>query len=137
VSLAYVAAPVLGYVCAGAVKWLRHSLLTREFALRPRGSGGFPSTHAATASAPLFLIALRDGWSDPAAGVAVALLLIVVVDSLDLRRQVGEQATVINRLEQAAGGEVRLRERIGHTAIESAGGVALGFLVGAVLALLS
>lgn len=132
-TLAYIAAPIAAYVAAGALKALLHALRSGSVSLRPQGLGGFPSTHAATASAPLFAILLHDGWSEPAAGVALAVAMLVILDALDLRRRIGTHAVAINELVRAAGRETTLRERIGHTLAEVAGGLFVGFACAAAL----
>jgi acid phosphatase family membrane protein YuiD len=60
-------------------------------------------------------------------GVAVTLAFIVILDASSLRKQVGRQASIINKLSQTARPEQQaLRERIGHTPIEILTGVLTG-----------
>jgi acid phosphatase family membrane protein YuiD len=71
----------------------------------------------------------------PAFGVAVTLAFIVMIDANSLRQHVGRQAAAINRLAGDDPRHTHLRERMGHTLVEIAGGIctgiAMGFLVNA------
>ncbi|MEG0880984.1 MAG: divergent PAP2 family protein, partial [Janthinobacterium sp.] len=94
----------------------------------------------AVVSSMATLIALREGIGHPAFGVAVTLAFIVIIDANSLRQHVGKQAAAINRLagEAASAAHKTLRERMGHTLVEIAGGlgtgVAIGFLINTVFA---
>jgi acid phosphatase family membrane protein YuiD len=92
------------------------------------GYGGLPSNHSAIVSSIAALIALREGLSHPAIGVSVALAFIVMLDANSLRRQVGLQASAINKL-NADSGDKKLRERMGHTRVEISSGVVVGVIV--------
>ena len=65
----------------------------------------------------------------------MTLAFIVIIDANSLRQHVGKQAAAINRLagEASSAAHKTLRERMGHTLVEIAGGlctgVAIGFLV--------
>lgn len=125
----YVLAPVAAYVAAGCLKVLWRAWHAGAWSLRPQGMGGLPSTHAATVSAPLALMLWQGRWSEPAFGVALALAWIVIVDALDLRRRIGEQASLLNALARQAGRPEVLRERIGHRPVEILAGVGVGLAV--------
>jgi acid phosphatase family membrane protein YuiD len=58
------------------------------------------------------------------AGVALAVLMIVIFDATSLRREIGRHAIAINQLSGS-----RLRETMGHGSLDIAGGVVLGFVV--------
>jgi acid phosphatase family membrane protein YuiD len=54
-----------------------------------------------------------------------------MIDAVGIRRAVGENAQMINRLMlDASAGKIRLRERQGHTRPEVLGGAAVGILLG-------
>jgi hypothetical protein len=76
------------------------------------------------------LIALREGIGRPAFGVAVTLAFIVMIDANSLRQHVGRQAAAINPLAVGKDPLPALRERMGHTLVEIAGGIVTGTLVG-------
>ena len=77
------------------------------------------------------LIALREGISHPAFGVAVTIAFIVVIDANSLRRHVGRQAAAINLLVAASPDSAGkpLRERMGHTIVEICGGLLTGMAI--------
>lgn len=86
-----------------------------------------PSNHACIVGSATVLIALKEGITHLAFGVAVTLAFIVILDASSLCRHIGKQAAAINRLAISDLGQTRLRERIGHS---------VGLLVGAVVALI-
>lgn len=61
-------------------------------------SGGMPSVHSAVVSSLAMTALLVDGVQSHLFGFAVILAVIVMYDSLGVRRAVGEQAQVINML---------------------------------------
>jgi acid phosphatase family membrane protein YuiD len=78
------------------------------------------------------LIAIREGISSAAFGVAVTLAFIVLLDAASLRKQIGHQAIVVNQLVKHSGIEkAKLRERIGHSKLEIMAGVIVGCAVAA------
>ena len=54
-----------------------------------------------------------------------------MLDANSLRRQVGKHALVINKLAAGASDHQTLRERMGHTRLEIAAGIAVGIAVAA------
>lgn len=133
-TIEYVLAPVAGYVTAGCLKMLWRAWRAGSWSMQPQGMGGLPSTHAATVSAPLALMLWQGRWSEPAFGVALALVWIVIVDALDLRRRIGQQAALLNSLLRQAGRPEEVRESIGHRPVEVLAGVVVGLAVAGVLA---
>ena len=85
------------------------------------GYGGLPSSHSAIVSGVAALIAIREGVSHPAFGVAVAVAFVVILDATSLRRQIGRHAQALNQLSRLG-----LRERIGHTSLEIGAGIVVG-----------
>lgn len=128
-DIAYLVTPIITWVSVGPIKFLINSIRTRQWAFGLIGNGGFPSNHSAVVSSMATLIALREGISAPAFGVAVTLLFIVIIDANSLRQHVGKQAAAINRLASKNGAHVWLRERMGHTLIEIGGGLATGVAI--------
>lgn len=130
--------PIVAYLVAGSLKFAINSLRARRPAWEQVGMGSFPSTHTAIVACPLALMALRDGLGSTTFGMGLALLLVVVIDAMDLRRRVGRQAQAINQLlrQQPAtdvAADASLRERTGHSAIEVAGGLLVGAACAGVL----
>lgn len=129
-DIAYLVTPLLTWITVGPIKFLINSAKARKWAFNLVGNGGFPSNHSAVVSSMATLIALREGIGHPAFGVAVTLCFIVVIDANSLRQHVGKQAAAINRIAGKDGGHTWLRERMGHTLVEIAGGLCTGIAIG-------
>ena len=125
-DLAYLVTPFVAWLCAGSLKFIINTIKSRQAAFGLIGYGGLPSNHSAIVSSMAALIALREGVSHPAFGVAVTLAFIVMLDAHSLRRHIGRQAEIINRLNSEAAIAAPLRERIGHSRIEIAAGIVVG-----------
>jgi acid phosphatase family membrane protein YuiD len=136
-EIIYLITPVLTWMVVGPIKFLISSVRYRRWAFDLVGNGGFPSNHSAVVSSMATLIALREGMGHPAFGVAVTLAFIVMIDANSLRQHVGRHAVTLNRLNEGKEDYVILRERMGHTRFEIAGGVltgiGMGFLIYTVL----
>ena len=129
-DLAYLVTPLITWTAVGPIKFLINSAKARRWAFNLVGNGGFPSNHSAVVSSMATLIALREGMGHPAFGVAVTLCFIVIIDANSLRQHVGRQAAAINRIADGDQGHTWLRERMGHTLVEIAGGLATGIGIG-------
>lgn len=96
-------------------------------------SGGMPSAHSATVSALSTAVAMVEGIGSVAFGISVILALIVMYDAAGVRRSVGRQSAILNRIiaelrdrRPIAELEHNLREFIGHTPFQVIVGSALG-----------
>lgn len=95
------------------------------------GYGGFPSTHTATLSSVVWFAGFRAGFDTPLFTLGLGALVVLIMDAHNLRRKVGAQAAAINELRRVVGIEAPpLRERMGHTYPEIAGGLAVGAAAG-------
>jgi acid phosphatase family membrane protein YuiD len=128
VDLAYLVTPFAAWFVAGVSKFFINSIKAGQLAFGLIGYGGLPSNHSAIVSSVAALVAIREGLSHPAFGVAVALAFIVMLDANSLRRQVGLHASQINKLNSDSE-EKKLRERMGHTRVEILAGVLVGVVV--------
>ena len=100
-------------------------------------AGGMPSSHSALIVSATVGIGLFLGFDSPLFALAVAFTMIVIYDAAGVRRQAGMHAERINVLfdELLHGhiwGEKELREVLGHTPLEVAGGILLGLAVATV-----
>ena len=129
-EIIYLVTPVLTWMVVGPIKFLISSVRYRRWAFDLVGNGGFPSNHSAVVSSMATLIALREGMGHPAFGVAVTLAFIVMIDANSLRQHVGRHAVTLNRLHEGKADHVILRERMGHTRVEIAGGILTGIGMG-------
>lgn len=128
-DFSYTLTPFFAWLVAGITKFIINSIRSRKLAFDLIGYGGLPSNHSAIVSSIAALIAIKEGIGHPAFGVAVTLAFIVMLDAGSLRRQVGKCAAAINRLASADTEHPRLRERVGHTRLEIAAGIAVGIVV--------
>ena len=128
-DISYLITPLLTWLVVGPIKFLINSVRARRWAFHLIGNGGFPSNHTSVVVSMATLIALREGTSSGAFGAAVTLAFIVMVDANSLRQHVGRHAAAINLLNQSIEGKA-LRERMGHTLVEIAGGIVMGIFMG-------
>lgn len=127
----YLITPFVAWFVAGVTKFVVNSIKAKQLAFGLVGYGGLPSNHSAIVSSMAMLIALQEGITHPAFGVAVTLAFIVMLDANSLRQQVGKHAKAINQLQTDT--DKSLRERMGHSRIEILAGVLVGCLVAFVL----
>lgn len=115
-------------------------------------TGGMPSSHSAGVSALITALALQYGVSSPYVAIAATFGVIVMFDSMGVRRQSGEQGILLNHLvaefnllrlkvlnlthetfeQERKETESHLREYLGHKPVE----VFFGILTGMAIALL-
>lgn len=136
-DFSYALTPFLAWLVAGTTKFLINSIRAKQLAFGLIGYGGLPSNHSAIVSSMAALIALKEGIGHPAFGVAVTLAFIVMLDANSLRRQVGKHAEVINQLAAGKIDHPALRERMGHSRLEIAAGIAVGIAVASAVNLVS
>jgi acid phosphatase family membrane protein YuiD len=97
-------------------------------------TGGMPSSHSSLMTATTLAIGLYYGFDHPVFAMGVALTMIVTYDAAGVRQQAGIHAQRINVLfgELLHGHPISdrdLREVLGHTPLEVAGGILLGLVV--------
>ena len=99
-------------------------------------SGGMPSSHSAIVSALATSVAIVDGVKSVSFAVSAIVAFIVMYDSAGLRRSVGKQAIVLNRIlkelrerHSISYFEKDLRELIGHSTFQVIIGACLGVAV--------
>ena len=133
----YILPPVVAWVIAQVFKVVFQSLRERRLDLRILASmGGMPSSHSAMVMALTAAVGRIDGLGSPTFSIALIFSLVVMYDAAGVRRAVGRQAAILNRivddvLTQHQGiREERLRELLGHTPFQVLAGAALGVLVG-------
>ena len=121
----YLLTPFAAWLVAGCVKFAINSIKSKELAFALVGYGGMPSNHTAIVTSTSSMIALQEGLHHPAFAVAITLAFIVILDATSLRKNIGKQAQQINILTATQ----TLRERIGHSKLEVAGGIIVGIAV--------
>lgn len=114
-------------------------LLDKRFDLsRFVGSGGMPSSHTSTVMGLSTAVGLRTGWDSPIYAIAITFALVVMYDASGVRRAVGKQAALLNKMivELSQHKQIKneeLKELIGHTPFEVIAGAVLGVIVANVM----
>ena len=133
-----ICAPIFGYLCAGGLKFILNCIRTRTVTVAHIGMGGMPSTHNSITATTASIVGFVHGFDTPAFSIALALVLIVLIDSLDLRNKVSKHARAINNINVFHACELaQLSEKLGHTKTEACAGLILGAVVGASLSYVS
>ncbi|MGI6574511.1 MAG: divergent PAP2 family protein [bacterium] len=128
-------ASIIAWFLAQSIKvaltfWVEKEIDFRRFV----GSGGMPSSHTAFVFALAVGVGRQVGWSSAEFAIAVVLALIVMYDAAGVRRAVGNQAEVLNKIideffHKGKFHEERLKELLGHTPKEVFAGALLGAVV--------
>ena len=114
-------------------------VLAREKRLELRflvGSGGMPSSHTALVCSLATVVGMTQGFGSVVFAVVAILAMVVMYDAAGVRRAVGRQSAILNRivkelLEKRPRDEVErhLREFIGHTPFQVIVGAVLGISI--------
>ena len=119
--------PVVAYVIAGSLKFLINTYNKKTLAFSHIGMGGFPSTHNTITSSTASVIGFELGFLTTEFLICFMILIIIAIDSVDLRRKISDHAKIINKINK---NKLKLRTRIGHSNFEMIGGLTLGFFIG-------
>ena len=122
----YALMPLLAWLGAGTLKFAVNFIRFRKKAFAYIGNGGFPSTHTTIISSITALIGLKEGVNTPFFGLAVAVMMVVMIDAMGIRQAVGKHAALLNA---HLCKEKPLRERQGHKPYEVLGGIAWGIVL--------
>lgn len=108
-------------------------------------TGGMPSSHSAGVTALITAIIIDHGWQSPLTAISMTFGILVMFDSMGVRRQSGEHGVIINELISEIHSLTRplkdvdedstsmqSTEFLGHKPIE----VVLGLVYGILLALI-
>lgn len=133
-------AALIGWASAQLLKTIIHLIVYREWrAERLVGSGGMPSSHAATVCALAVSALLHYGAASPIFALSVILMAVVLHDARGVRWETGKQAKMItaitNFIEKSYNDkdlfpETELKELVGHTPLQVLIGSVLGILIG-------
>lgn len=128
-------AGMLAWIIAQSIKVPLEYMHTRKFNWSLLiSTGGMPSSHSALVVSTALAIGLFHGFDTPTFALAVAVAMVVTYDASNIRRQAGMHAQKINIIvEELFSGhpisDDQLKEVLGHTPLEVAGGMILGFAV--------
>jgi len=88
-------------------------------------SGGMPSTHSAFVTSLLIVVGERTGIESVEFAIAFVIASLFWYDAMVSRREMGEQAKVLNQLQKLK----VLQERLGHSFLQVVGGIVFGAVV--------
>lgn len=88
-------------------------------------TGGMPSTHSAFVTSLLIIVERKAGTQSLEFAMAFVFAAVVWFDAITLRREVGLQAEMLNRLQQWQ----HFSERVGHSFKEVIAGIIFGTVV--------
>lgn len=127
--------PLAAWCVAQVLKILISSIRDRRLNVSQLiTTGGMPSSHAALVCALATAAAIVHGVDSAVFAIAALFALVVMSDATGVRKTVGTQSTMLNRiLDELFKGkpefEQRVRELIGHTIFEVSAGAVLGMLL--------
>lgn len=129
-SIAYLVAPVLGFMTAQVIKYILASKEEQNWRQFFR-SGSMPSSHTAVVAALATVIFAHEGLS-PLFSVVAVLAMITIYDALVARRSIGEQGQALVRLIEKSpfAKDPMPRVALGHKPKEVLVGAALGIAIG-------
>ena len=126
---------VTAWFVAQALKIPTYWLVEKELdCKRFFGSGGMPSSHSAFVMSLTIMIGALEGFDTALFAAAVVLSAIVMYDASGVRHETGVQGQVLNEILQKVFvdgqpiTDVELKELVGHTKVEVAGGFVVGVL---------
>lgn len=127
-----------GWLTAQVLKTLIHMFFTKKFvAERLVGSGGMPSSHAATVCSLATAACLECGSASFEFAISLILAIIVMHDAMGVRRETGIQAELLNDMveiftdmgRKEVSDQDKLKEFVGHTPRQVLIGAILGIIV--------
>ena len=103
-------------------------------------TGGMPSSHSAAVASLSTVVGLYYGFDTILFMLALVFSVIIMFDAAGVRRAVGRQAGILNKIvDEISHGEQiqekRLKELLGHTPIEVFAGAFLGIAVAIIFCL--
>lgn len=111
-------------------------------------TGGMPSSHSATMISLVTSLGILEAWYEKGIGydfaIALAVASVVIYDAMGVRYEAGKHAQMLNKimenepkeLKDSVGYNKELKVLLGHKPKEVFWGIIVGFLVGALGALI-
>lgn len=124
----------IAWSIAQVLKIVTHYIQHKELDLtRIVGSGGMPSSHSSLVMGISTGIGIKYGWGSDIYILALVFSVIVMYDASGVRRSVGKQAIILNRIiknlyQHKKIQEAKLKEFVGHTPKEVFAGALLGII---------
>ena len=130
-----ISAVVLSWFMAQLTKVILARIREKRYNLRWLfNTGGMPSAHSATVASLATVTGLYYGFHSLPFLIVLIFTIITMFDAAGVRRNVGRQATILNKMmddiyEKGQVQEARLKELLGHTPVEVFAGAFLGILI--------
>ncbi|MCL2030967.1 MAG: divergent PAP2 family protein [Oscillospiraceae bacterium] len=128
---------IIAFVLAQTLKVLISLVQNRKFDMsRLFGSGGMPSSHSATVCALTVSVGRVSGTHTAQFAISAVLAIIVMYDALNVRRQAGQHAKILNYIIENWHDmspdlfQRKLKELLGHTPLQVVCGAILGIALG-------
>ena len=131
----YLIVPFFVWLGLQILKVILYKCNTKEWNWqRITGAGGLISSHSAVSTTLTTMIGKNIGMKSPLFALSAIFTFIVMYDAAGIRRNVGEQAKILNEMNKKSNElkYVKLQEMTGHTPIQ----VFLGWLVGVLVGIL-
>lgn len=132
----YILCAVTAWVLAQALKIPTYFLVEKRLDWkRFLGSGGMPSSHTASVLSLAVMVGALNGFDSVLFAITIAFSVVVMYDATGVRRETGKQGAVINEIlrnvliDGKPISDDELKELVGHTPFEVAGGALVGLLV--------
>lgn len=117
--------PVVVMFFCELTKAVVENMRTGQWHLALFRSGGMPSTHSAFVTSMLIIVERMTGMGSTEFVIAFAVAAVVWYDAMNVRREVGLQAEMLNKLQKFR----HFTERVGHSFREVLGGIVFGTAV--------
>lgn len=117
--------PLVVMFLSEGMKILTEAIRTRTWHAGIFQPGGLPSSHSALVTSLLIVVGHKIGPESPEFAIAFVFAAIVWYDAIAIRREVGAQAMVLNKLQHWQ----HFTEQIGHSLAEVICGIAFGAAV--------
>ncbi len=88
-------------------------------------TGGMPSSHSAFVTSLIIIVYQKLGMQSVEFAMAFVFASVVWYDAMSVRRAVGQQAEILNKLQR----KQKLKIRLGHSFAEVIAGIAFGAVV--------
>ena len=134
VGRAYLAVAI-AWATAQTIKVVRNLWARRRFNMRwLLDTGGMPSSHSSGTAAVATVVGFYGGFDSVLFLFALVFALVTMFDAASVRRSVGRQAVLMNKMideiyAQGKFSEQHLKEFLGHTPVEVLVGALLGVTV--------
>ena len=131
ISRAYLAV-ASAWALAQLIKVVRNIFARKRFNVRWMiDTGGMPSSHSSGTAAVATVVGFYSGFGSVFFLFALVFALVTMFDAASVRRSVGRQAVIMNKMidevyVQGKFSEQHLKEFLGHTPVEVLAGALLG-----------